>query len=189
MRTNPKFRIYSLKTRLIFTASVVTILAMMLAGLLTSQILKQEIELATFREISATLSTCKIFFRNQLNIMSAKARDMANSNTTRTTLKLSVLPQLNDHLKYLRQYHQLDFIAVAGLDGSLIAADTEIGTQEKQLFGSHPLFVRALRGENPASFIVTNSCNLVTPSSAKGEKVLVLGARPRSKSERKPTAS
>lgn len=148
MRKAVFFRIYSLRARIIMAIFLVALLAMLLAGVMSSRNLKQEIDQAVSREIKATLSTCELFFSNQANLLEAKTRNMAIDNTLRTTLRFGVLPQLNEYLLTLRQYHNLDFIQIFSPEGLLLASSPTTSRLDK----NHPLLRRALRGENATAF-------------------------------------
>ncbi len=163
----------SLRARLILTAIIITLFAITIAAYFTARTIKQEINANTIRELNATLSTCDLFLDNKLATLKAIVQSIAQDNTCRTTLRLGVIPQLQEHISALRRYHKLSFIAITDPDGKLLAFSPAAGENGlPSTLSNHPLASRALKGESLASFHLEKSKFLSTRlrSQLKAEK-------------------
>ncbi|MEA3332058.1 MAG: ATP-binding protein [Pseudomonadota bacterium] len=144
---------YSLRARLILAVIIITLFAMTLAAYFTARTIKQEINANTIHEIGATLSTCNLFLENKLAALNATTQSIARDNTCRTTLRLNVVPQLQEHISDLRRNHQLSFLAVTDPDGKLLAFSPAAEKNGLQVsLANHPITNRALTGQSPTAF-------------------------------------
>jgi len=144
---------YSLRARLILAVIIITLFAMALAAYFTARTIKREINANTIREIDATLSTCNLFLNNELTALKAATQSIAKDNTCRTTLRLGVAPQLQEHISTLRRNYQLSFLAITDPDGKLLAFSPSAEKPDLPvMLSNHPLSSQALQGKRLAAF-------------------------------------
>jgi len=149
---------YSLRSRLILVAIIVTLFAIAVAAYFTARTIRQEINANTIRELDAILSTGDLFLDNKLAALDATTQSIAKDNTCRTTLHLKVIPQLQEHISALRRNYQLGFIAITDPDGKLLAfSPAGKKTDLAVTLANHPLINKALKGENLAAFHLEES--------------------------------
>jgi PAS domain S-box-containing protein len=127
-------------------AMAVAILPMLLATAFAFFSQKEQINRSLVRELNASLAACKLYYHNLEERLDLTTRATANDNTCKTTLRLGVLPQLQQQLDILAREYEMDFLLATDITGRVVALYPPPADSGADL-SHHPLIIQALNGK------------------------------------------
>jgi len=157
-------KFYSLRSRLTLMAMAVVFIPMLLATVFAFFSQKKQIEHSLTRELNASHSACLLFSRGLQERLELTARAVANDNTCKTTMRLGVLPQLQQQLGVLAREYKMDFLLATDTSGKIVAFYPPI-TDANTDIAHHPLILQALQG-NFATTTIQESQPLLSRAAA-----------------------
>jgi PAS domain S-box-containing protein len=144
MNPAPRNKFYSLQSRLMLMVVIVVMFPMLLATIFAFYSQKEQIDQSLARELNASLSSCMLYYRGLHEKLEMMTRAAANDNTSKTTLRLGVFPQLQKQIASLATEYQMDFLIVTDLHGKVVAYSSAKTDADLDL-SNHPLVMQALQ--------------------------------------------
>ena len=150
--------IYSLRQRLMLMSFVVILLPMLLVAWSLHNLLEQHIARDVRGRLQSDVSAASLYYQAQVDRIRSSIHTVALDNTVKTTLRLDILGQLQEHLEQLAVQHQLDFLLIVDPEGyfklshlSLNIADIDLAEVD---LSEHPLIASVGRsGVTAGSFL------------------------------------
>lgn len=135
--------IYSLRLRLMVMSFIVVLLPMILAAWSLHNLLQQHIADDVSGRLQSDTSAASLYYQGQVDRIRSAIHTVALDNMVKTTLRLDILGQLQEHLEQLAVQHQLDFLLIVDPKGyfklshlSLNIADIDLAEVD---LSEHPL--------------------------------------------------
>ena len=164
-----KNKFYSLRSRLILMAMAVIIFPMLLAAAFAFFSQKEQIRHSLKRELNASHSACLLYLHGLREKLELTTMATANDNTCKTTLRLGVLPQLQQQLGVLAQEYKMDFLLATNTSGEIVALYPPLPDPGADI-SRHPLIIQALEGKHITAAIREDHPQLARAAAGGPEK-------------------